>query len=61
MAVATPVRPGLKCLLLIAALLVLSGCGTINATLTDKEGREVMLLGHDPVAYFTLSSIAPAL
>ena len=39
-------------LLLIVGLL--SGCGTINATLPDKEGREVMLLGHDPVAYFTL-------
>lgn len=38
-------------LLLLAVLL--AGCGTINATLTDGDGREVMLLGHDPVSYFT--------
>ena len=34
--------------------LVLQGCGTINATVKDKEGRDLMLLGHDPVAYFTM-------
>ena len=51
-------RDGFHCSLqvtfLVVILALLSGCGTINATLTDKEGREVMLLGHDPVAYFTL-------
>jgi YHS domain-containing protein len=31
----------------------LSGCGTMYATVKDPLGRDVMLLGHDPVAYFT--------
>lgn len=42
---------------LLAALVVLAalgGCGTINATVADSQGRDVMLLGHDPVAYFTM-------
>ena len=46
-------RNGLGVLVLIAALAMMSGCGTTNATLRDNEGRDVMLLGHDPVAYFT--------
>ena len=40
--------------LLMTALVVLTGCGTINATVKDGAGRDVMLLGHDPVAYFTM-------
>ena len=38
-----------------AALLLglLGGCGTPYATVPDRAGRPVMLLGHDPVAYFT--------
>ncbi len=47
----------LRLLLAIAALAALSllgGCGTINATIKDGAGNDVMLLGHDPVAYFTL-------
>jgi hypothetical protein len=32
--------------------LLLSGCGTPYATVPDQAGRPVMLLGHDPVAYF---------
>jgi YHS domain-containing protein len=31
----------------------LSGCGTMYATVKDRQDRDVMLLGHDPVAYFT--------
>lgn len=31
----------------------LSGCGTTYATVKDRLGRDVVLLGHDPVAYFT--------
>jgi hypothetical protein len=31
----------------------LAGCGTPWATVPDSAGRPVMLLGHDPVAYFT--------
>ncbi len=34
---------------------VLSGCGSINATMRNAAGEDVMLLGHDPVAYFTQS------
>ena len=31
----------------------LSGCGTPFATVPNAQGAPVMLLGHDPVAYFT--------
>ncbi len=35
--------------------LLLSGCGgTLYATMPSADGDPVMLLGHDPVAYFTL-------
>jgi hypothetical protein len=40
----------------ILGLLVLpwlSGCGTPYATVPNAEGRPVMLLGYDPVAYFS--------
>ena len=40
-------------LLMLAALFFLTGCGTPFATVPDATGRPVMLLGHDPVAYFT--------
>jgi YHS domain-containing protein len=32
---------------------MLAGCGTRYATMTNPRGDEVMLLGYDPVAYFT--------
>ena len=38
---------------LLTLLTLLSGCGTPYATVPDAAGRPVMLLGHDPVAYFT--------
>ena len=38
--------------LIVACLL--SGCGTPYATVPNATGDPVMLLGHDPVAYFTL-------
>ena len=41
----------------LAALLaagLLGGCGVRYATVKDGQGRDLMLLGHDPVAYFTL-------
>lgn len=41
-------------LTLLIGAAVLQGCGTLNATVKDKQGRDVMLLGHDPVAYHTL-------
>ena len=37
----------------LLTLLGLAGCGTPYATVPDSLGRPVMLLGHDPVAYFT--------
>jgi YHS domain-containing protein len=41
-------------LLLISALL--SGCGTTHATYKSASGNDTMLLGFDPVAYFTLAT-----
>lgn len=32
---------------------LLAGCGTPYATVKNAAGQPVMLLGHDPVAYFT--------
>lgn len=43
------------CLLVCSALMSLSGCGTTHATMKNKLGEDVMLLGHDPVAYFAQS------
>lgn len=43
--------------LILAALFLitgfLTGCGTLYATAQNKVGEPVMLLGYDPVAYFT--------
>lgn len=40
--------------LALAALALLQGCGgTLYATVKDDQGRDVMLIGRDPVAYFT--------
>ncbi|MEO7811036.1 MAG: YHS domain-containing (seleno)protein [Usitatibacter sp.] len=36
-----------------AALTLLAGCGTTHATIETSRGERLMLLGHDPVAYFT--------
>lgn len=42
-------------LLLTCAVVLLAGCGgTRFATITTPDGDELMLLGHDPVAYFTM-------
>ena len=40
-------------LLCAAALAALAGCGTPYATVPNSKGEPVMLLGYDPVAYFT--------
>ena len=37
----------------VVAALLLSACGTPYATVPNRTGEPVMLLGHDPVAYFT--------
>ena len=36
-----------------AAALFLAGCGTTHATIETGRGEQLMLLGYDPVAYFT--------
>ena len=43
------------CLWIIAALALalLAGCGTTHATIETSRGEQLMLLGYDPVAYFT--------
>jgi YHS domain-containing protein len=38
---------------LICAVALLAACGTPYATMKNITGQDVMLLGHDPVAYFT--------
>ena len=37
----------------LAAGIVLGGCGTTHATIGTSRGESLMLLGYDPVAYFT--------
>jgi YHS domain-containing protein len=39
--------------LLLMWFALISGCGTPYATVPNKLGEPVMLLGHDPVSYFT--------
>ena len=46
-------RTWIRCFVLLSGLLLLSGCGTPWATVPNRAGEPVMLLGHDPVAYFT--------
>ena len=48
-------RKGFNGALLSAAVVALAGCGTPFATMPTRAGDEVMLLGHDPVAYFSLA------
>lgn len=40
-------------IVLAGCVALLQACGTIYATAQTKMGEDVMLLGHDPVAYFT--------
>jgi len=42
-----------KLWLICLGVALLAGCGTRYATMTNPRGDEVMLLGYDPVAYFT--------
>ncbi|MBL8386124.1 MAG: hypothetical protein JNM90_23780 [Burkholderiales bacterium] len=43
----------LRLLAVLACTLVLQACGTPYATVKNPRGDDVMLLGYDPVAYFT--------
>ena len=42
----------LRWLAVFGVILGLAGCGTPYATVQNRAGDSVMLLGHDPVAYF---------
>jgi YHS domain-containing protein len=43
----------IRMLAAIAAAATLAGCGTTHATMDTRRGEHLMLLGYDPVAYFT--------
>jgi YHS domain-containing protein len=45
----------MKNLFALLAIALLSGCAT-HATMKDIDGKDVMLAGHDPVAYFKVGS-----
>lgn len=47
-----PARAVLAAIMLAVAAL-LAGCGTTHATIPTSRGEQLMLLGYDPVAYFT--------
>lgn len=40
-------------LILIAGVLIVTGCGTVRNTVRDGGDEQLMLRGNDPVAYFT--------
>ncbi len=40
-------------LILIAAAMLLAGCGTVQNTVSEGADAKLMLRGNDPVAYFT--------
>lgn len=40
--------------MLIVMAVLLAGCGTPKATMLTPRGADLMLLVHDPVAYFTM-------
>ncbi|MEN9669818.1 MAG: hypothetical protein RL018_95 [Pseudomonadota bacterium] len=42
-----------KLAIAVIAICLLSACGTPFATVSNRSGEPVMLLGYDPVAYFT--------
>ena len=43
----------IRMILAVAAGAWLAGCGTTHATIETSRGEQLMLLGYDPVAYFT--------
>jgi hypothetical protein len=47
-------RPVLRLLALLSLAVLLQACGTPYATVQNPRGDDVMLLGYDPVAYFTV-------
>lgn len=48
-----PILRGFGAIFLALLLSVLAGCGTPFATVANTQGEPVMLLGYDPVAYFS--------
>ena len=53
-----PTTRTLRLFLILSVTLLLQACGTMYATTPNPRGQDVMLLGYDPVAYFTAG--APA-
>ena len=49
----------IRALLAAIAAAILAGCGTTHATIGTSRGEELMLLGFDPVAYFTDAAPQP--
>ncbi len=47
------IRVRTRLLAVCAALLALTGCGTVKNTVSDGDDQALMLRGNDPVAYFT--------
>ena len=43
----------IRIVVVMAMAALLQGCGTTHATIGTSRGEELMLLGYDPVAYFT--------
>jgi YHS domain-containing protein len=43
----------MRLVVLLALAAVLAGCGTTHAVIETSRGENLMLLGYDPVAYFT--------
>lgn len=48
-----PASPGRLIIFLLPFIVALAGCGTTHATIETSRGERLMLLGYDPVAYFT--------
>ena len=43
----------IRCIIVAAFSMWLTGCGTPDAPVSNRVGEPVMVLGYDPVAYFT--------
>jgi hypothetical protein len=43
----------------LAALPLLTGCGTVKNTIAEGDDQALMLRGNDPVAYFTEGKPVP--
>ncbi len=53
-ALSRPTRCAFALAVLVSLAVLAAGCGTRYATVKDRDGEDLMLLGHDPVAYFAV-------